>query len=168
MANAVVLWVIVYFCVTSVNTKDRNHTSRQHQFKTGVLSPTLFNIYTSVLPPPGAPVQLVAYADGIAGTGAAGKYIQPYPQKVFAWTKQNNLILGPGKTACTLFTPDLPEYTSNLDLKYTTMHYHGNAPKGSGSYLRPKTHMQHTHPHHLSAHTQISTNHKGTHCGRVG
>ena len=23
MANAVVLWVIVYFCVTSVNTKDR-------------------------------------------------------------------------------------------------------------------------------------------------
>ena len=24
MANAVVLWVIVYFCVTSVNTKDTN------------------------------------------------------------------------------------------------------------------------------------------------
>ena len=24
MANAVVLWVIVYFCVTSVNTKDRS------------------------------------------------------------------------------------------------------------------------------------------------
>ena len=23
MANAIVLWVIVYFCVTSVNTKDR-------------------------------------------------------------------------------------------------------------------------------------------------
>ena len=27
---------------------------------------------------------------------------------------------------------------------------HGNAPKGSGSYLRPKTHIQHTHPQHLS------------------
>ena len=25
MANAVVLWVIVYFCVTSVNTKDNNN-----------------------------------------------------------------------------------------------------------------------------------------------
>ena len=25
MANAVVLWVIVYFCVTSVNTKDINN-----------------------------------------------------------------------------------------------------------------------------------------------
>ena len=30
---------------------------------------------------------------------------------------------------------------------------HGNAPKGSGSYLRPKTHIQHTHPQHLSTHT---------------
>ena len=26
---------------------------------------------------------------------------------------------------------------------------HGNAPKGSGSYLRPKTHIQHTHPQRL-------------------
>ena len=48
----------------------RNHTSKQRQFKTGVLqsgvlSPTLFNIYTSDLPPPSAPVQLMAYADDI-------------------------------------------------------------------------------------------------------
>ena len=38
-----------------------NHTSKQRQFKTcvpqgGVLSPTLFNIYTSDLPPPSASV----------------------------------------------------------------------------------------------------------------
>ena len=26
MANAVVLWVRVYFCMTSVNTKDISHT----------------------------------------------------------------------------------------------------------------------------------------------
>ena len=37
---------------------------------------------------------------------------------------------------------------------------HGNTPKSSGSYLRPKTHIQHTHPHHLSTSTQTSTNHK--------
>ena len=45
-----------------------NHTSRQRQFKTGVpqggvLSSTLFNIYTSDLPQPSAPVQVMAYAD---------------------------------------------------------------------------------------------------------
>ena len=45
---------------------------------------------------------------------------------------------------------------------------HGNAPKGSGSYLRPKTHIQHTHPQHLSTSTQTSTNHKNTHCNRMG
>ena len=35
---------------------------------------------------------------------------------------QNNLILNPDKTTCTLFTPDPAEYMSNLDQKYTTMH----------------------------------------------
>ena len=34
------------------------------------------------------------------------------------------------------------------------------SPKGSGSYLRSKTHIQHTHPQHLSTITQTSTNHK--------
>ena len=116
------------------NATYRNNTSKQRQFKTGVpqggvLSPTLFNIYTSYLPPLSALVQVMAYADDITitsthtSTSAAKKYIQPYLHKVFACTKQNNLILIPDKTTCTLFTPDLAEYTSNLDLKYITMHY---------------------------------------------
>ena len=50
-----------------------NHISSQRQFKTGVLqggvlSSTLFNIYTEDIPPPRAPVQVMAYADDITIT----------------------------------------------------------------------------------------------------
>ena len=120
-------FIAIYFEKRKTYTPYRNHTSRQRQFKTGVpqggvFSPTLFNIHTSDLPPPSAPVQVMAYADDITiasthtSTSAAKKYIQPYLHNVFAWTKQNNLILNPDKTTCTLFTPHPAEYTSNLDL----------------------------------------------------
>ena len=100
----------------------RNHTYIR-QFKTGVpqsgvLSPTLFNIYTVDVPPPRAPVQVMSYVDDITitstrtNTSAAKKYIQPYQHKDFAWTKDNNLTLNPEKTTC---TPDTAEYKSNLE-----------------------------------------------------
>ena len=79
-------------------TTYRNHTSKQRPFKTGVpqggvLSPTLFNIYTADLPPLRAPIQALSYAYDITitsthtSTSAAKKYIQPYLyNKVFAYT----------------------------------------------------------------------------------
>ena len=87
----------------------------------------------------------MAYADDITitsthtSTSAAKKYIQPYLQKVFVWTKQNNLILNPDKTnnfhsaharPCKIYEQSGPKNTQ----QYTT---HGNAPK---------THIHHTHP----------------------
>ena len=69
------------------------------QFKTGVphggvLSLTLFNIYTADIPLPRAPDQVMGYADDITmasthtHTSAAKKYIQLYLHKVFAWSNK--------------------------------------------------------------------------------
>ena len=105
----------------------------------------------------------MAYADDITitsthtSTSAAKKYIQPYLHKVFAWTKQNNLLLNPDKTTCTLFTPDSAEYTSNLDLtinnKALPMATH---PKVLGLTLDPKlTYSTHIHNISVQAHKPL-------------
>ena len=161
--GTIIKFIANYIKGRKAYTTYRNHTSRQPQFKTGVqqgsvLSPTLFNIYTSDLPPPSAPVQVIAYADDITitsthtSTNSAKKYIQPYLQKAFAWTKQNNLILNTDKTTYTLFTSDPEEYTSNLDLKIQNnalpMVRH---PKVLGLTLDPKLTYS-THIHNISLH----------------
>ena len=123
--GAIIKFIANYIRGRKAYTTYSNHTSKQRQFKTGVPhggvhSPPLFNIYTSDLPPPSASVQVMAYADDIiitsthTSTSAAKKYIQPYLHKVFAWTKQNNLLLNPDKTTCTRFTQDPVEYTNTL------------------------------------------------------
>ena len=121
---AIITFIANYIKGRKAYTTYRNHTTSQRQFKTGVplggvLSPTLFNIYTADIPPPRAPVQVMVYADDIisthTSTSADKKYLQPYVYKVFAWTKQNNLTLNPDKTA--LFTANPADYKSNLDLK---------------------------------------------------
>ena len=133
-------------------TTYRNHTYSQRQFKIGVpqggiLSPTLFNIYTAHIPPPRAPVQFMAYADDITiasthtSTSADKKYIQPYIHKVFAWTKQNTLTLNPDKTTFTLLTPDPAEYKSNLDLKINN-----TTQRPQRLWALPQTHSSHI-PH---------------------
>ena len=71
--GTIIKFIANYTKVRKAYTTYSNHTSRQRQFKTGapqggVLSPTLFNIYTSDLPPPSAPAIVMAYADDITIT----------------------------------------------------------------------------------------------------
>ena len=146
-----------------------NYTSSQRQFKTGVpqggvLSPTLFNIYTTDIPPSRAPVQVMVYADDITiisihtSASAAKKYIQPYLHTGFAWTQQNNVTLNPHKTTCTRVTPDPAEYTSNHDLKVNNTALHmATHPKVLGLTSDPKltysTHINNISPTFQYKHT---------------
>ena len=71
--GTIIKFIANYIKGRKAYTTYRNHTSKQRQLKTGVpqggvLSPTIFNIYTSDLPPPSVPVQFTAYADNITIT----------------------------------------------------------------------------------------------------
>ena len=143
-----------------------NHTSRQRQFKIvvpqgGVLSPTLFNIYTSDLSPPSAPAHVMACANDITitsthtSTSATNDYIQPYIHKQISWTKQShtksrqNNLHSVHARPCRIY-----EQSGTINTQQCTTH----------CKLRPITHIHHTHPQHLSTRTQTSINHKSTHC----
>ena len=98
-----------------------NHTSIQHQFKTGIpqggvshphyLTFTLQTYHHPEHRFRSWPTQMTSPSH--LHTQATRKYIQPYLHKVL----QNHLTLNPERTTCTLFTPDPMEITSNLDLK---------------------------------------------------
>ena len=96
--GTIIKFLANYILGRKCNTTYINHTSSQRQFKTdvpqgGFLLPTLFNICTADMPPPRAPVQVLAYADDITITStdpitsAAKKYIQPYLYTVFCLDK---------------------------------------------------------------------------------
>ena len=63
--GTIIKFIANYIKGRKAYTTYRNHTSSQRQFKTdvpqgGVLTPTLFNIYTADIPPPRALVQVMA------------------------------------------------------------------------------------------------------------
>ena len=137
-------------------TTFNGHTSKLRNIKTGVpqggvLSPTLFNIYTADIPQPPPGTKLVTYADDITIMSShrhpqtAQNQVQPYLDQIHDWTTNNQLTLNPNKTMTTLFTPDPAEYSLTLDLKIdnTTLPTVRN-PKILGLTFDPKlTYGQH-------------------------
>ena len=123
----IIKYIANYLKGRSAFTQFRNTTSAQKILKTGVpqggvLSPVLFNIYTSDIPKPPPHVQLETYADDMNTLSShqdihtIEQRIQPYLDNIYTWTKQNDLQLNPDKSTATLFTPDPAQYSTEINL----------------------------------------------------
>jgi hypothetical protein len=125
--NTIIKFIANYIKGRNGFTQYMNSSSNQQQFKTGVpqggvLSPILFNLYTSDIPHPPAGVKITTYADDMNPSAShsnfheAEKCLQPYLQDIFNWTERNDLILNPDKSSATLFTPHTHEHNTTLNL----------------------------------------------------
>lgn len=125
--NTIVKFIANYIKGRKGFTLYQNSKSKQQQFKTGVpqggvLSPILFNLYTSDIPSPPMGVSLISYADDMNPAASHSKYkeaeqrLQPYLHDIFEWTKRNDLMLNPDKSTATLFTSCTREQNTTLSL----------------------------------------------------
>ena len=149
--NTILNYIANYIKGSKQYTLYNNYKSTLRDTKTGVpqggvLSPTLFNIFTADLPTPTSPnITTVTYAGDttILSTHTnphiAQQQVQPYLNEIYDWTKQNQLTLNASKTTTTLFTPDSAEYNTTLTLQInnTTLPINKEA-KIQGLTLDPK------------------------------
>ena len=155
--NTITKFISNYIKGRTQYTKYNDTISSLRNIKTGVpqggvLSPTLFNIYTADIPTPqNNNITLITYADDITilsthtKPDTAQRQVQPYLEQIHEWTTNNQLKLNANKTTTTLFTPDPAQYNTPLTLRInnttlpTVKH-----PKILGLTLDPKlTYAQH-------------------------
>ena len=76
----------------------------------------------SDIPKPTENVQIEVYADNLTTMSSNNQYqiskqnLQPYLNKIFEWTKENDLQINASKSISTLFTTDPSEYNNKLSL----------------------------------------------------
>ena len=98
--GTIIKFIANYIKGRKAYTTYRNHTSSQRQFKSGVPQGQHYSTYTLQTYHHQEhqfrswPTQMTSHHIYThTSTSGAKKYIQPYLQNVFAWTKQNNLLL---------------------------------------------------------------------------
>jgi len=161
--------IINYLKGRKAYTLYNNATSKQQILKTGVpqggvLSPALFNIYTSDIPAPPNGTDLESYADDLntltshSNIQTAQQNLQPYLNNIFDWTKENELTLNPDKSSSTLFTPDPAEFNSKLNLSINNITIPTvKNPKVLGVTFDPKLNFS-THIKNTTEKVKKSTN----------
>ena len=95
-------------------SKSKLRKMRQGVPQGGVLSPLLFNIYMSKMPPPPGTVAVKSYADDTTVLNSGDfktktvqqtcKEINEYLETLYNWFKNRNLEISPNKSTATVFT----------------------------------------------------------------
>jgi hypothetical protein len=89
----------------------------------GILSPVLFNLYMSKMPPAPFDIKVDINADNttVLKSGPTPKALYQDPNNYLSvldsWFKERNLFISPAKSSATLFTTHPHEVKMTLDIK---------------------------------------------------
>ena len=105
------------------NSKSKLRKVKQGVPQGGVLSPLLFNLYMSKMPPPPRNIKLMSYADD-GNILSSGPILKPIVKKINKylivldkWFKARNLFISPSKSSATTFTTFSHEVGLDLNIK---------------------------------------------------